>query len=266
MYLCLQNKFSLKLFPESAGVQLEFEKIKQILTDYCSSQAGKSLATGLRIHTRKDFIDIDLRQSYEYLHLMQTGLYFPNDHTLNLHRELKLLGIPGAVLRGEDFLLIRKLADSIHQIFRWFDSERTIHFPSLYKVISGTHYEKAIIARIDEVLTEQGHVKDEASPELARIRLSLYRKRNELRRQFDRIIQKLNKAGFSADIEESFLNGRRVVAIQAEFKRQVKGIFHGESDTRRTTFINLKKPSNLTTKYSRSRAKKARKCTGYCVT
>ena len=40
-----------------------------------------------------------------------------------------------------------------------------------------------------------------------------------------------------ADIEESFLNGRRVVALFAEQKRQVKGILHGESDTRRTAFI-----------------------------
>jgi DNA mismatch repair protein MutS2 len=90
---------------------------------------------------------------------------------------------------------------------------------------------------IDEVMDEQGHVRDNASPELERIRMSLYRKRNELRRAFDRILQKLGKAGYVADIEESFLNGRRVVAIYAEHKRQVKGILHGESDTRRTSFV-----------------------------
>ncbi len=227
----------MKLFPESAGVQLEFEKIRQIILEYCSSEAGKAIASGLRIHTRKEFIDTELRQSFEFMLLLQNGQYFPNDQALNLHRELKLLGIPGAVLKGEDFMMIRKLAENIQQIFRWFDAERTINFPSLYKVISGTYYEKSVIAGIDEVLTEQGMVKDDASVELSRIRMSLFRKRNELRRQFEKIIQKLNKAGFSADIEESFLNGRRVVAIQAEFKRQVKGIFHGESDTRKTTFI-----------------------------
>jgi DNA mismatch repair protein MutS2 len=37
--------------------------------------------------------------------------------------------------------------------------------------------------------------------------------------------------------EESFLNGRRVLAIYAEHKRIVKGILHGESDTRRTSFV-----------------------------
>ncbi|MBL7751106.1 MAG: DNA mismatch repair protein MutS, partial [Chitinophagaceae bacterium] len=51
------------------------------------------------------------------------------------------------------------------------------------------------------------------------------------------IISKLNKQGYLADIEESFLNGRRVVAVFAEQKRQVKGILHGESDSRRTSFI-----------------------------
>ena len=34
-----------------------------------------------------------------------------------------------------------------------------------------------------------------------------------------------------------FLNGRRVVAIFAEHKSQVKGILHGESDSRKTSFI-----------------------------
>jgi DNA mismatch repair protein MutS2 len=67
--------------------------------------------------------------------------------------------------------------------------------------------------------------------------MNLYRKRNELRRLFDRIVSKLNKQGYLAEIEESFLNGRRVLAVYAEQKRTVKGILHGESDSRRTAFI-----------------------------
>src|SRR5204862_6592636 len=99
------------------------------------------------------------------------------------------------------------------------------------------YYEKAIIEMIDDIIDESGQVKDNASDELQSIRMNLYRKRNELRRVFDRIISKLNKQGYLADIEESFLNGRRVVAVYAEQKRTVKGILHGESESRRTTFI-----------------------------
>jgi DNA mismatch repair protein MutS2 len=227
----------MKIFPESALLQLEFDKVKALLAEHCNTEFARSRAGDLRIHTRRDFIELELRQSHEFKLLLQNGQYFPNDHILNLARELKLLGIPGAVLSGEQFLQIRRLAESMDSIFRWFDAERRTAYPALAKVIENTHYEKAIVKAIDEVLDESGVVRDNASAELADIRLSLYRKRNELRRVFDRILAKLGKAGYVADIEESFLNGRRVVAIFAEHKRQVKGILHGESDTRRTSFI-----------------------------
>jgi len=227
----------MKIFPESALVQLEFNKVRELLAGHCNTEYARSKAGDLRIHTRREFIELELRQSHEYKLLFQNGQYFPNDNTLNLARELKLLGIPGAVLGGEQFLQVRRLAESMDSIFRWFDTDRRTAYPALVKVIEHTHYEKAIVKAIDEILDESGTVRDNASPELADIRLSLYRKRNELRRAFDRILSRLAKAGYVADIEESFLNGRRVVAIFAEHKRQVKGILHGESDTRRTSFI-----------------------------
>jgi DNA mismatch repair protein MutS2 len=107
----------------------------------------------------------------------------------------------------------------------------------LAKVVENTYYEKVILELIDDIIDEIGVVRDNASEELTRIRTSLFRKRSELRRSFDRILNKLNKAGYVADIEEAFLNGRRVVALHAEHKRQIKGILHGESDTRRTAYV-----------------------------
>ncbi len=227
----------MKLFPESTLVQLEFDKIKALLENHCRTAFAKEKADQLRIHTHRAYIELELRQSNEFLLLTRHGLYFPQDYTLNLEKELRLLAIPGAVLEAARFADIRKLADSLQQIFRWFDNERREAYPALAQVIENTYYEKNIIALIDEVIDENGHVRDNASPELAKIRLNLFKKRNELRRLFDRVVQKLSKHGYVADIEEAFLNGRRVVAVFAEQKRQIKGILHGESDTRKTAFI-----------------------------
>ncbi len=227
----------MKLFPSSAYIQFEFDKVKSLLLEHCASEYAKEKAEELVIHTDKDLIETELKQSYEYKQLMQGDSYFPDNYVLNLSRELKLLSIPGAVLTGEDFVQLRRLAESMEKIFRWFDRERKIAYTALAKLIEGVHYEKAIVKMIDDVLDEQGQVKDTASVELKNIRMDLYRKRNELRRIFERIISRLNKQGYLAEIEESFLNGRRVVAVFAEQKRMVKGILHGESDTRRTAFI-----------------------------
>ena len=227
----------MKLFPESAAVQLEFDKIKILLEEHCKSEYAKNKAAHLRIHTRKDFIDVELQQSHEFKQIVQHAQYFPNDYVLNLQKDIKLLSIPGAILTGEQFVQIRKLATSVQSIFRWFDNERRVAYPALVKIIENTYFEKKILELLDEVLDEVGVVKDNASEELQKIRMSLYRRRNELRRVFERVIAKLNKAGYSTDIDESFSNGRRVVAVFAEHKRQVKGILHGESDTRKTAFI-----------------------------
>lgn len=227
----------MKLFPESALVQLEFDKIKNLLGEHCLTEYAKNKAANLRIHTLKQYIELELQQSHEYQNLLRAGMHFPNDFILNLQKELKLLSISGAVLSEEQLMQVRKLAESMKSIFHWFDNDRRVAYPALTKVIDDTYYEKTILELIDEVLDEYGDVKDNASDELAEIRMQLFRKRNELRKLFDRILSKLNKAGYVADIEEAFLNGRRVVAVFAEHKRQIKGILHGESDTRKTSFI-----------------------------
>jgi DNA mismatch repair protein MutS2 len=227
----------MKLFPESALVQLEFDKIKQLLLSKCQTEYAKQKAEELRVHTKLSYIETELRQTHEYCQLIAHQQYFPNDYILNLNKELKLLSIAGAVLSGEQLLELRKLCESTEKIFRWFNQERKEAYWALSSLIKDTYYEKAIIELIDEVLDEQGQVKDSASPLLKEIRLQLYRKRTEVRRQFEKIVSKLQKQGYLADIEESFMTGRRVVAVQAEQKRTVKGILHGESDSRKTAFI-----------------------------
>ncbi|RXK85625.1 endonuclease MutS2 [Filimonas effusa] len=227
----------MKLYPESAITQLEFDKVKALLNAHCKTEYAKNKAIALRVHNRKEYILTELQQTHEYRLLLQMAMYFPNDYVLNISKDIKLLGIPGSTLTGEQWMLVRKLAESIEKIFRWFDNDRRTGYPALSKVIAESYYEKVIIELIDEVLDEYGNVKDTASDELQKIRMGLYKKRNELRRMFDKVVSRLSKAGYTADIDESFSNGRRVVAVFSEYKRQVKGILHGESDSRKTAFV-----------------------------
>jgi DNA mismatch repair protein MutS2 len=238
--LQLNKKFrtqAMKFFPASTLQQLEFDRVKILLAGYCKTNAAKERAAQLRIHTRKEFIELELEQAHEYKTFLQNGLHLPNDFTLDIAREIKLLSIPGATLSGEEFMKISRLAINTQNIFRWFDKEKKTAFPALAKVIADTYYEKNIIGSIEKVLDEYGIVKDTASEALDKLRQTIYSKRNEQRRIFSRLISKLNKQGYLTDIEESFINGRRVLAVFAEQKRMVKGIIHGESDTKRTTYI-----------------------------
>ena len=235
----------MKFFPESALQQLEFDKVKELLALHCRTEYAKLKATELRIHTIKAYIALELQQAHEFKMILDSGANFPNDFTTNISRDLKLLGIPGASLAGEQFILIRRLVMSMEGIFRWFTVEVRDTFPGLAQVIDQQYYEKNIKILIDEVLDDTGIVKDKASNDLFDIRMKLYKKRAELRRMFDKIVSRLNKQGYLADIEESFMNGRRVLAVVAEQKRVVKGVLHSESESRKTSFIEPEETTEL---------------------
>lgn len=232
-----QRPIIMRIYPENAINQLEFDKVKALLAAYCLTPYAKKRAETIRIHTQLDRVELELRQTYEYKLIKEQGLYFPHDTVGDLSRDIKLLGIPGSLVSAEEWMQIRRLCVAMESIFRWFSTERRVAFPAITKVIESTYYEKLIVSTIDEVLDESGQVKDSASPDLQRIRMALYRKRQELRKTFEKVVARLNKAGYTADISESFSNGRRVVAVLSEYKRQIKGVLHGESDSRRTTYM-----------------------------
>ena len=227
----------MRVYPENALTQLEFDKIINILLNYCQTSAGKELVQDIRIHTHLKYIQTALAQTQEYKYIKTAGQYFPADFVLDIRKDVKLLGIPGAQLTGEQWLLVRRLVEHMEQIFKWFDAERQSAYSNLYEIVSDSYYEKYIIESIDIIIDERGTVKDNASEELAKIRMQLFKKRQELRRIFEKVISRLAKSGYTADIDESFSNGRRVVAVFSEYKRQVKGFLHGESDSRKTAFI-----------------------------
>ncbi|PZX65879.1 endonuclease MutS2 [Hydrotalea sandarakina] len=235
----------MRLYPNLAPVLLEFNTVQQLLGQYCKTTIAAEKAASLRLHTKINFIELELQQAHEFKLILQHGQYFPIDCTTHLQKEIQLLSIQGSTLLGEDFLEIRSLAYNIQAIFRWFDTERRLAYPALTKVIENSYFEKNIITYIEEVIDDTGNVKDNASADLQNIRIRLWKKRNELRRVFEKVLHKLSKAGYTADIEESFSSGRRVVAVFSEHKRQVKGIFHGESDSRKTAFIEPEETIDL---------------------
>ena len=225
------------LYPQNTLTQLEFDKIKKLLLHYCQTEFAKNRVEQLRIHTHIKYIETQINQTNEFKLLLQHQHYFPVQFITNISKTLKLLSIRGATLSELEFVQLKDLTENIESVFRWFSYEKKISYPYLHQVIESSYYEKNIQTWIDEIIDEAGVVRDHASNDLQKIRLSIFKKRNELRKVFDKVISKLSKAGFTADIDESFSNGRRVVAVFSEYKRQVKGILHGESDSRKTAFI-----------------------------
>lgn len=226
----------MQLYPAHAAEALEFNKIVDLLLHKCRTDAARERVVNIRFHTRLDHMQRELLQTNEFKNIQMGGDNFPNDFTRNMQRELKLLSITGGVLNGEQLLAFLQLTLNIKDILQWFKKHNEL-FPQLNLLAERIVYEKKISELISAVIDDSGIVRDNASKELMSIRSELGKARYEARRTFESVLRKLNKAGYLADISESFLNGRRTAAVLAEYKRIVKGILHGESDTQKTAFI-----------------------------
>jgi DNA mismatch repair protein MutS2 len=234
----------MQLYPASAAESLEFNKICGLLLLNCRTDAARERVENIRFHTRADHMERELQQTNEYKNILKNNDHFPNDFTRNLQKELKLLSVAGSVLSGEQLMACLQLALNIRDILLWFKKHNEL-FPHLGSITERIVYEKKIADIVTTVVDERGNVRDTASRELMAIRSELGKVRHEARRVFEGVLRKLNKQGYLADISESFLNGRRTAAVLAEYKRVVKGILHGESDSQKTVFIEPEETTEL---------------------
>lgn len=244
----------IQLYPERAIEALEFNKIQQLLHSKCRTDAARDYVDNMRFHTRLEYVQKELQQTHEYKMLLSGGDQFPNNFTTNMQRELKLLSIPRSVLSGQQLRSFQLLALNIRDIKVWFNKNEGL-YEYLRAVSEKITYDKQIVELVNSVIDDTGTVRDNASRELMSIRSNQSSLRQQLRKVFDSILRKLNSQGYLADIGESYLNGRRTVAVFAEHKRIIKGILHGESDSARTVFIEPEKTIELNNDiYSMERA------------
>ncbi|MBS1623284.1 MAG: DNA mismatch repair protein MutS [Bacteroidetes bacterium] len=215
-----------------------------LIAQYCRSEPAKQAALVLEPMTDGAEVRKQLLQVHDYRKVMSTGSHFPLDYVADLSKELKLLGITDAVLEQEGFTRIKRTALTIEGVFRFFTANENL-YPNLQAIVGGIYYEKQIVQLINAVFDENANVKDNASRDLMDIRHRLSKRRNDLSRVFAGIIQKYAKLGILTDSGQSIRNGRKVVTIVAESKRQMGGIIHDESDSGKTVFMEPRETVEL---------------------
>ncbi len=235
------NKYQTSLYPKDLFTKLEFDKILELVANYCKSTMGKNFVNKVKIQAEPKTIERLLRQVHEFkqLIMMEEG-EFPISNYLDLREELKLLAIDGYVLSEEQIFRIYKVLSTVFEILRYFslgDGNRKERYPELLLLTKNISVEKQLINSIKLILDDDGKIRANASKELTRIRKATTNEYRDLERKFKTLVNDYKKRGWLTDNVESVRAGRRVLSVPAEHKRKVRGIIHDESNTGSTTFI-----------------------------
>ncbi len=170
---------------------------------------------------------------------MQTwGVSFPIGHYDSIVNEVSLLKKIDFVLELDDYIKIFRLIQQVNEILNFFNEESySEDFPLLYSISEQIFFDSKLLKEFQRIFSEDGKIQASASVELKKIFSLISSKERELDKVFSSIISRSKQAGHLTDNLESYKNSRRVLSVNAESKRKIKGIIHDESATGKTVFI-----------------------------
>jgi DNA mismatch repair protein MutS2 len=215
---------------------LEFDSIRKLLASYCFGESAREAMGNIRPFQLIEDAEQSLRETAELLHIRNEGISFPRLEFEELGREIKRLRLNNATLFLEGIIRIYQasvLSNELHEFFKKYDEEAVY----LRAILVSSWHSTNVIDPIEKVLDKRFNVKDDASVGLMRIRQDISAKRNQVNRNFDRLMRKMSGLGYLGESNESFLNDRRVLSALSSFKRSVPGRIIGGSRSGHITYL-----------------------------
>ena len=216
--------------------KLEYQKVLNYISKYCSTQIGKE-----NILSRQPFNDITtaklegekIEQAKNCLINNNTP---PFEYLPDLYETLAQSNIEGSVLSSKKILEILKLAVISRNLFQYLKSNADTA-PGLFILSGNLFVDKLFEHHIRKILDENGEVKENASNKLAEIRKEIRNKSEELVKSVNRIVKSFKEQDITREDYITLRDGRIVIPAKAEHKRHIRGFIHSESSTGQTVYI-----------------------------
>jgi DNA mismatch repair protein MutS2 len=214
---------------------LEFHKIREILAGFTSFSASQELALDLTPLLDEEEVRLRLRQSAEARRLLSLSPDTYIGEVVDIRETVKMAA-RGKVLAPQSLLEIQRTLDSAHRLKR-----HLVDLPGELPLLSGLARDIVALDQLQKdiggCLSPTGDLLDTASPKLALVRHRMRQVRQELLTHLQAIIASPRGRRIIQEPIVTEREGRYVIPVKVEFRRQIKGIVHDVSNTEATVFI-----------------------------
>ena len=218
--------------------KLEFQKVLEKLSKYCSTNFGKELALNLKVYNTVDLVKQKLAETEEAVNLAYKNSVpsFYDIQNIDIYliqlESSQSLTIKGLLDLNMIFLCARDLKNYFSKDYIEKDD-----FPILDGLFSSLYTNEAVISKISSSIIDENTLDDKASPTLQAIRKKMRNLEQEIRSKLNSMI---HSSTFSKYVQENLVtirNERFVIPIKEEYRSQVKGFVHDVSNAGSTLFI-----------------------------
>ena len=215
---------------------LEFHTILQTISDRCNTEIGMEKALQIQPFKSKEILFSELAYTNEYVSSFTNNNALPNHGFETVTGDLKLLAIEDSFLELAAIKKILDLSKSTNEYLKFLKKFKE-YYPELFQKSSEIEFTPFISKSIEEVVNKYGEIKDDASPDLVNIRRSINVVRGKINQSFGMALSHFNSLGYLDDIKETVVDNRRVLAVQAMYRKKVKGSILGNSKTGSIAYI-----------------------------
>ena len=240
------------IYPQNIEQKIDFQVIRDGLKGCCMSSLGKERVDAMQWLTHYPTVCDLLSRVREMMALLSDpALAFPHGEIYDLREAISRIRIEGLFMDEAELFSLRKVLDYAAQLERFFATLDKVKYPLLScesgvgrlnslesRVGSPKSNIGFLIASIDAILDRYGKMRDNASPELARIRKEISASQGSVSRALNAILRQAQAEGIlDKDASPTMREGRLVLPVPPAYKRKIGGIVHDESATGKTVFI-----------------------------
>ncbi len=209
-----------------------------MLSELCLSPLGRQYVSRMAFLNRQDLVERLLQQTNEFKQLLEADAEIPLQHYFDVTASLDRAAIQGTFLDVQAFYEIKMSLRTIRDSLRFISGTEAGTYEALKALGTDVVVERSLLAALDKVIDDAGAVRDDATPELQRLKRDLIAQQGILRKTISSIIRHAKNEGWTpGDAEPTIRGGRLVIPVIAEHKRRIKGLIHDESNTGQTVYI-----------------------------
>ncbi|MED1821871.1 DNA mismatch repair protein MutS [Brevibacillus agri] len=217
---------------EKAWQRLEYDKIKAALMEYAVSYVGKKHVAHMQPLDSAKVLRKKLDETAEAKALLAHGASVPIPSLAGIEQMMSLLGT-GYVFTEADFSHLHQFLASCAQLSKYMASKAQIA-PRVSSYALTMYTLSRLQAEIEQCI-RHGQVVDTASKDLLKIRKRIVVMEERLKRQLDSLTNK-----YRSIMQENVIskrNGKYVLPIKKEHRRQVAGSVVDESASGQTVYM-----------------------------
>jgi DNA mismatch repair protein MutS2 len=210
---------------------LDFPRVREVLAGLALTELGRQAVERLRPGLDRPAIEREFELTEELLKIgEEPPLGQVSDIGLLLGDERRQEGILSPV----ELLAVRAALEGMGRVHDYLVKQKA-KLPLVAQECSAIRSFEPLVKQIDKVVAPTAEVKDDASPELNRVRIRLRRMRREIMRSMDTIVQ--SNPDLFQDQSISIRAGRFVLPLRADAKGRFDAVLHDTSDSGHTLFV-----------------------------